>query len=334
MNQKIVFISWTPFGRHTELLGKSLNAKIFYIGKYIKFKGILWKLLFPVDYILKTIKSFQILIYTKPSVVFTQNPPSIAPVVIVCFSKLLKFKTVIDSHNGAFEKPWLKLPFHIWALRNADIVTIHNDVLFRRLSSDQKFSSICFRILNSKLSQFPEELKRISPEKYFLIISSFSDDEPMDTLMQGLQLYLTRDTTYTFKITGNYKKDERLYYRYSTHKGIEFLGFVDDKTYDYLLCNAYGVVALSTRDDVQQFALMESVGAEIPFISNINLTNKELFDDKMVLVEVNPGKIADGIEYFIKRKDVLNENIHELKNQIRNKWQYNFQLIKEEIGIN
>ena len=331
MNQKIIFISWTPFGRHTELLGKSLNAEIFYISKFIKFKGILWKLLFPVDYILKSIKSLKILLSTKPSVVFVQNPPSIAPVVIVFFSNFLKFKTVIDSHNGAFEKPWVNTPFHIWALRNATIVTIHNSILFNRLTSDKKFSNINFKILNSKLSEYPSGLKDKSQEKYFLIISSFSGDEPMEILLQGLVLFSKTNNNWKFKITGNYKKEIDLYNKYSENENIEFLGFVDDKTYDYLLVNAYGIIALSTRDDVQQFALMEAVGAGVPFISNKNKTNIDLFEDRMILIENDSDKISEGITDFINNKNELNKNIIDIKIKQEVKWEKEFDSLKFQL---
>lgn len=333
MNQKIIFISWTPFGRHTELLGKSLNAEIFYISKFIKFKGILWKLLFPVDYILKSIKSLKILLSTKPSVVFVQNPPSIAPVVIVFFSKFLKFKTVIDSHNGAFEKPWVNTPFHIWALRNATIITIHNSILFNRLTSDKKFSNINFKILNSKLSEYPSGLKDKSQEKYFLIISSFSGDEPMDILLQGLVLFSKTNNNWKFKITGNYKREIDLYNKYSENENIEFLGFVDDKTYDYLLVNAYGIIALSTRDDVQQFALMEAVGAGVPFISNKNKTNIDLFEDKMILIENDSDKISEGITDFINNKNELNKNIIDIKIKQEVKWEKEFDNLLHQLKV-
>lgn len=332
MDHKIIFISWTPYGRHTELLGKSLKAEIFYIGKFIKSKGILWKLLFPIDYILKSIKSLGILISTKPSIVFVQNPPSIAPVVIVFFSKFFKFKTVIDSHNGAFEKPWVNTPFHIWALRKATIVTIHNKVLFDRLTSDKNFRNINFKILNSRLSDFPSDLKENLQEKYFLVISSFSGDEPMEIVLKGISEFLTKNKDFKFKITGNYKKDMQIFLRYSDNKNIEFLGFVNDAQYNNLVVNAYGIIALSTRDDVQQFALMESIGAEIPFISNRNKTNIDLFGDKMILIEDNtPQYLQDGINNFINQEKFLRTNIIEIKKTQANKWQNAFNSLLKEL---
>ncbi len=328
---KIIFISWTPFGRHTELLGKALNAEIFFINKFIKFKGILWKLLFPIDYIFKSIKSTLILLRTNPRIVFVQNPPSIAVVVIVAISKIFRVKSVIDSHNGAFEKPWISVPFHIWALRKADVVTIHNQILFNQLTSDKRFANINFTILNSRLSEFPLEQKEGSQEKYFIVISSFSDDEPMDILLEGVGLFTEKETEYKFKITGNYKKNILVYEKYHNYQNIQFLGFVDDKTYDFLLVNAFGIISLSTRDDVQQFALMEAVGAEVPFISNKNKTNLDLFEQKMIFIDNTVLDVSEGLNRFIKNKNELDKNITEIKIYQKAQWEKQFQNLLRQL---
>ncbi len=109
---KIIFISWISYHSHTQLLGKAFGADIFYIDNLINSRKILWKLFFLFDYFYKSFLTVLLILKNRPSIVVIQNPPSIAPVIIVFFSIIIKFKTVIDSHNGAFEKPWVSLPFH------------------------------------------------------------------------------------------------------------------------------------------------------------------------------------------------------------------------------
>ena len=123
----------------------------------------------------------------------------------------------------------------------------------------------------------------------------------MDILLEGLRLYNRNNTgKLKFKLTGNYNKKKLLYDTYKDDPNIEFLGFVSNLEYKKLILNALGIISLSSRDDVQQFALMESIGAGIPFISNNNITNRSLFGDKMVLFEINPQNISEGIEFFIR----------------------------------
>lgn len=103
MNQKIIFISWTNYHSHTQLLGQAIGANIFYINHLIASRKIFWKLFFYIDYLYKSIRTLTIIIKNKPSVVVVQNPPSIAPVVVVFLSLFAaRFKVVIDSHNWLF----------------------------------------------------------------------------------------------------------------------------------------------------------------------------------------------------------------------------------------
>ncbi len=153
----------------------------------------------------------------------------------------------------------------------------------------------------------------------------------MEVILDGIVRFSGTVKDFKFKITGNYERNRELYKKYRGHNNIEFLGFVDDRTYDYLLVNAYGIIALSTRDDVQQFALMEAVGARVPFISNNNKTNIDLFENKMILIENSPAELVEGITNFIKNKDELENNIIEIKFHQTVKWEKEFNNLLEHL---
>ncbi|AFH50168.1 Hypothetical protein IALB_2465 [Ignavibacterium album JCM 16511] len=328
--ERLIFISWTPQGRHTELFAKALSADLFFIPKnFTKTYGIL----LIIDYLLKTIKTCSIILKYRPTIVFVQNPPSFLPIIVVALSKIIKFKTAIDTHNGAFENPWIKIPLHKWSLKNADIVTIHNEILHQNLLSTGKFNGINFLVINSRLSDSLEVSNR-NFENYFLIISSFSSDEPIQILLEGIELFLKNNSSFKFKVTGNYVRQIQIYKRFKTTKGIEFLGFIDDIYYLQLLSNAFGAISVSRRDDVQQFSLMECIGLGVPFISNLNKTNQLLFHNKMPLFELKPMDIANCISDFIKRKNELNENIYTLKSELLIKWEIDFNNLLSKLKIN
>lgn len=334
-NHKPVFISWTAYNPHSSLLNDAFNGQIFYVKNLINTRGILWKLFFFLDYFYKCIKTISIIKKNKPDIVIVQNPPSIVPILAVLLSYLKKYKLVVDSHNGAFEKPWSSIPIYKWSLRKANIVIVHNYEIYRRLKSDVKYGEINFRILNSRLSEFKDIKKDESIDTpYILVVSTFASDEPMDILLEGLRLYNRNNTgKLKFKLTGNYNKKKLLYDTYKDDPNIEFLGFVSNLEYKKLILNALGIISLSSRDDVQQFALMESIGAGIPFISNNNITNRSLFGDKMVLFEINPQNISEGIEFFMKNKNKFEQNILTLKTNILTKWEKDLALIKSNLNI-
>ncbi len=334
-NKKIILISWQSYNPHSQLLGNSFHADIHYINDLIITRGLIWKIFFAADYLYKSFKTLTIIISSHPGCVIVQNPVPIAVIISVSLKRILNFKVVADSHNGAFASPWGSFPLHKWALRNADIITVHNYQLLERLKNDKTYTGINFRILNSKLSEFDKQKPpTINADPYFLVVSTFAGDEPMEILLEGIRLFKKNNNdNVLFRLTGNFRKKNSLYEEYKNDAGIEFLGFVSNENYAQLMVNSMGVISLSTRDDVQQFALMEAVGAGVPFISNNNITNKSLFDDKMVLIEIIPEMVAAGIEKFIKKKDELDKNILELRNNIRSKWENDLKLIKSELKI-
>ncbi len=334
-NKKIILISWQSYNPHSQLLGNSFNAEIHYINDLIITRGLIWKIFFAADYLYKSFKTITIIISSHPGCVIVQNPVPIAVIISVSLKRILNFKVIADSHNGAFASPWGAFPLHKWALRNADIVTVHNYQLLEKLKNDKTYTGINFKILNSKLSEF-DKLKpaKRNADPYFLVVSTFAGDEPMEILLEGIRLYKKNNNdNVIFRLTGNFRKKNFLYEEYKNDAGIEFLGFVSNENYAQLMVNAMGVISFSTRDDVQQFALMETIGAGVPFISNNNQTNKALYGDKMVLVEITPDHIAAGIKHFLVNKERLNKDVVELKHTITSKWENDFKLITSELSI-
>ena len=154
----------------------------------------------------------------------------------------------------------------------------------------------------------------------------------MDILLEGIRKFQKKNIAkIKFRITGNYKKNLYLYSEYSKDENIEFLGFVNQDEYNKLLVNAFGTISLSTRDNVQQFSVIESISALIPFISSNNLTNRELFNSKMILTENDPIKISESIELFIEDRDNLLDNVNKIKKDLVEKWETEFNNIINEL---
>ena len=332
MNHKIIFITWTNYSPHSVLLSRAFNADLYYINNLINTRQKLWKLFFIFDYFFKSFKTLKIIWGNKPKVVVVQNPPSIAPVVIVFFNVLRKYKILIDSHNGAFEKPWVSVPFHKWAMKHADLVLVHNNQLLNELKDDLNYKNVNFMMLNSKIAEFSEIKKEEQTSSYILVITTFSGDEPMEILLEGIKNFNENyESNIRFKITGNYNKNLFLFSKYSKFDNIDFLGFVNEEEYKYLLINAFGVISLSKRDNVQQFSLMEAIGAEVPFISSNNLTNRALFGEHMPLTENTVIDISRSINIFKKDIEKFRKNILIIKKELSEKWENDFSKVKKEI---
>ena len=334
MTKKIIFISWTNFNRHSQLLAQNLGIEIFFIKNFIRTRKLTWHLFFWLDYLSKSIRTIRIIWNSKPDVIIVQNPPSILPILVVLLKIFGSFKVMVDSHNAAFEKPWKHIPFNKWALRHADIVTIHNNQLLYNLKKNTKYSGINFKVLNSSLTDFSKFKKDDQGPPYILIITTFSVDEPVKKLFDGItEFQKNHNNNLKFKVTGNYNKNYKLYLKFRENEDIEFLGYLSEQEYTSYLINSFGIISLSTRNDVQQFAITEAISAEIPFISNNNSTNKDLFNDKMILTELLPSSISQSIDAFIKNRKMLGANIKKIKKNISEKWNKDFVEIKDELDL-
>jgi len=331
-DNKIIFFSWTSYARHSELLGEALGGDVYFIEDLIKSRALIWKMFFIVDYLSKAIRSLKIISQKRPKYVFVQNPPSVAPVALVLFRRILGFKLAVDSHNGAFEEPWISVPLHKWSLSQADLVVVHNRQILKKLKENPQLENVNFKVLNSRLPEFPSVIRSEQSRPYILIISTFASDEPMDQLLSGVSLFIeTHGKGIEFKITGNFRKSSDLYEKYSGKKGVEFLGYVDEEEYKSILVNAHGIIALSTRDDVQQFALMEAIGAGVPFISSDNITNRALFNDHMILTENISEDIEKSIDMFLNNREIYKRNVEDIKATQSERWQKDFDALANSL---
>jgi len=332
-DKKIIFVSWTSYARHSDLLGQALGGEVYFIEDLIKSRGLIWKMFFIVDYLSKAIRSLKIISQKRPKYVFVQNPPSVAPVALVLFRRIMGFKLVVDSHNGAFEEPWISVPLHKWSLSQADLVVVHNRQILKNIKDSRQFENVNFQVLNSRLPEFPGVPRSEQSHPYILVISTFASDEPMEELLSGISLFIeTHGKGVGFKITGNYRKSSDLYEKYSGKKGVEFLGYVDEEEYKSILVNAHGIIALSTRDDVQQFALMEAIGAGVPFISTDNITNRALFNDHMVLTKNISEDIEKSIDMFLINRDAYKRNVENIKATQSERWQKDFDMLVNSLS--
>ena len=266
-NKKVVSTLWYHYDRRLTVLSDYLHARTIFVNHLIQSRGKLWKLFFWVDYFYKAIYTLSLLVYFKPEVVIAASPPSLCPVFCGIYCKIFKKNLVVDAHNSAFQQPWISVPFYLKILQLAKVVIVHNYEYENYLK--KKYANIKFIALHDKIPEFQsnEENKLLKCRKYFLIVLSYSYDEPLIEIFDAIKSFLSKEHfDIIFKITGNYKKKLDLYNKYNDVDGIEFLGFVEKIKYDNLLYNAFGVIALTTSQMLQQCAGMEAIGAKVPVI--------------------------------------------------------------------
>jgi len=92
MNTNMVFISWTAFSRRGQLISEKFKLKHYQI-QSLKHKYFLA----PVRYILQTVRTLKILFRENPKIIFVQNPPIFAPIIVYLYAKLKNAKRFFIS---------------------------------------------------------------------------------------------------------------------------------------------------------------------------------------------------------------------------------------------
>lgn len=330
--KKIIYISWTKFSWHAQYQAKTFNAKIYFINNIFSNLNIL-KILFKfLDYLAKSLTTIIIILKERPEILFTEAPPPFASYIAIFYKKLFNKKLVIDAHNGVFEPPMSSIPYWGNILSGADLVIVHNNPLKNFLS--RKFNNVNFFTLNDPFPIY-KKIDNINNTNYILVVTTFHGDEPIEIVLEGILEYIRRNpnTEVEFRITGNYNKKINLFNKYNKISKFIFLGFLNQDAFYQQHSNAIGIISYSIREMVQQYALMEALGAGKPFISNKNLTNTELFGDKMIFTDIDPLSVAEGIEKFLENLKQITNNIEILKKELTIKRNNDLEKIKIHLGL-
>jgi glycosyltransferase involved in cell wall biosynthesis len=128
--------------------------------------------------------------------------------------------------------------------------------------------------------------------------------------IHNVHLYITGNT--------NYLDPDR---KKKVPANITLTGFLPDDEYLGLIRSADGVMVLTTRDNTLQLGGCESVAIGQPLITSDWPFLREFFDMGTIYVKNNPVGIFEGIETFVKQYDKLQQEIHQLRINGRQKWE-------------
>jgi glycosyltransferase involved in cell wall biosynthesis len=323
-----LFIAWVTWSRRPVGLSEWFGLEPIFIDLFPK-RGLFWNLFFPIDYLMKSLSTLAELLKHRPRIVFAQSGPSFCPMTVSFYRLFFKCRMVVDCHNSAFEKPWIQVPFYLRILRNANLVLVHNDEWFDYLQ--KQYPDVPLFCLPDPIPEFPEDQNTGS---HVLISMSYSADEPIREVLEGIRIYRHRGGKLEFKITGNWRKMEKLCLPFHEVDGLEFTGFVSNERYQEFLLTAAGVGAFSVRDMVQQCATVEAVGAGIPIVTSDSSTSRRLFPQGAVLTLNEPEPIADAFCKLEANQGKLKMEIFKLASSLKKDWIQRAETVRRRIWGN
>lgn len=319
-----VFIAWVGFQRRAEVMKNHWSYNLIHLKNNYKDKRLRI-----VDYFQKTVKSVKFINKNNPKNIWIQLPPSVFLYYLWIFKG--DRKIVADFHNSMLRDQWFNLPFVKHILENVvDVVVAHNDDVKTELIS-KGLSGNNIVVLEDKSFNVSRSFSGCEKKygKYMLFPCSFDVDEPIDVVVKCAEIR----SDINFVVTGKHAGKISQSVIDSAPKNVFFTGYVSNEDYNELLCGAFGVLGLTTRENVQLSVANEAVSAGIPMVLSGTTTLKKLFGKGAVFVETtNHISMANGILALIECRQKYEVECVELLNERNQRWHKQAENLRSRLG--
>lgn len=303
---KAVFIAWEKYHARTELLAKSLGARVFYTYRLGRVSGL--RLL--LKYAWQSLDTLGILLRERPDVVLVQTPPVFPALLAAAYALIFRrVRLIIDAHSGNFlSAKWRwSLPLHRWASRRAVLTLVHMPSLVPMVrgwgAAAMESGYIFEEQAPGRAGDYP-----LPAGTHIAVPSSFNADEPVELVLQAAALL----PDVAFHLTGN---PERLpaELRQRMPANVRLTGFLTVDAYWGLLRSATAVLALTTQDQTFQQGGAEAVWLTRPLIMSDWPELQKVFSSGTIFVAHTPAALAEGVRAVQAQPAVLEAEMRRLK---------------------
>jgi glycosyltransferase involved in cell wall biosynthesis len=255
-----------------------------------------------------------VLIRERPAVVFVQNPPIFAPLVVYLYTKLWGAKYIVDAHTTALLAPVWKwsLPLHAFLSRRAITTLVTNEYLEDLVKA---WGAKTFIIADIPTTFPAGKAFSLNGKFSVAVINTFAPDEPIREVLEAaaalpeVQFYITGDPIRARK---TFLQDHP--------NNIRFTGFLPDKEYLGLLQAVQAIMVLTTRDHTMQRGACEAVSLGKPIITSNWPLLKTYFHKGTVHVDNSSQGIREGVLKMQQEAKALEKEILLLQQERRLEW--------------
>ncbi len=316
MRSKTIFIAWTAHNRRSQLIAQKLNMPL-YLVHALKRRYFLA----PLRYLLQSVRTLVILWWKKPAVVFVQNPPIFAVLVVYLYAKVMRANYVIDSHSGALLASWWRwsLPLHAFLSRRALTTIVTNNHLAGQV---REWTEKVFLLADIPTEFPPGHPYPVQGQFNIAVINTFSPDEPIGKVLEAAVAL----PDVHFYITGDPIRAKKTYLEQHP-PNVQFTGFLPDEEYIGLLTSAQCVLVLTTDDHTMQRGACEAVWLAKPIITSDWPILRTYFHKGTVLVDNSTEGIHQGIRQMQASLPQLEQEILILQQERRQEWKGKYQAL-------
>ena len=312
---RAMFLVWGfPFGtRRSQFMAQLLGMDIEHV--YITPRQGAWYAL--VKYPVQALKTLIVLARRRPQVVFIQDPPILAILVVYLWGLFTGARYVIDSHTDALLAPWWawSLSLHGFLSRKAITTIVTNDHLQQMVASWNAHAFVLTDVPVVLSARRPVELDKTKFN--IVVISTASYDEPIAEIFQAAKGL----PNVAFHVTGNYKNRQHIIQ--VAPDNVHFTGYVPDDTFYGLMEAAQVVMCLTTENHTIQSGAGEALWLGKPIITSCWPLLQQYFSKGTLHVDNTADRIYQAIVKMQENLPALKADILALQQERWRDWQNN-----------
>jgi glycosyltransferase involved in cell wall biosynthesis len=310
---RALFLVWGfPLGAHrSQLMAQLLGMRVEHA--YLTRKqGRLYALL---KYPVQALQTLIILVRQRPRVVFVQDPPIFATLMVYLWGLVTGTKYVIDSHTDALLAPWWEWvrPMHRFLARRAITNLVTNAQLQQIVAA---WGADAF-ILQDVPTTFSNRRQVHLDDAAFNIVfvSTVSYDEPIFQVLEAAKNL----PDVRFYITGAY--DARApHIVQNAPANVHFTGYLPDEEFYGLLEAAQTVMCLTTENYTMQSGASEALWLGKPIITSDWPLLREYFNQGTIHVDNTAGSIGQAVLTMRGNLPAFQADILRLQQVRRQEW--------------
>jgi len=319
-----VFIVWSRYHRRSELLAGHLEAATHYV--YDIQKGHLKYL--PIRYFTQAFQTWRILHREQPDIIFVQNPPIFAVLVVAIYARCHGARYVIDSHTGAFlDWKWRwSAGLHRGLSRGALVTIVHNPLQEKIVNR----WGCRYYVLDDPVREYVGIEKFSFDEQLnVVVVSSFGPDEPLEILFEAAREL----PTITFYVTGDYSRAASNLLS-KKPDNCRLTGYIPNSQYMSLLQGANVIIDLVTNGDTLLCGAFEAVSVGTPLIVSDWPVLRECFPIGTVYVPNTVQGVREGVKRALREQVQMRQEILLLRDQHQVAWLRKFNMLQRLLSGN
>jgi glycosyltransferase involved in cell wall biosynthesis len=267
-----------------------------------------------------SLKTAWLLVKSRPSLLFVQNPSIVLAALACLLSRPLRVRVIVDRHSNfdfANLDRGLGNRLSDYSLRSATLTIVTNDELARLVESK-----------GGRAFVLPDRLPTLRPgppypfagTKNVVFVCTYKADEPLDEVLAAARLLPPGTTLY---VTGDHSRLPASK-RTAVPSNVVLTGFLPSPDYDRLLSSANVVLELTLRDHTLLCGAYEAVSAGTPLVLSNKAALTSYFNRGAIVTENDADSIAASVVAALDAEERLWEAIRELRDELARDWDTRF----------